>query len=196
VFSATTLEVVRRVDLASRPAGVSVSADGSEIFVGLAGAGAIAILDADTFAESRIFVGAELGTSETYQVVETAPGILYVSTGLDLADGRVARVDRGTGVITPISTTGFAEIELLADPAHRALFVGDGLQAQAPTVRKVDARNAASPLLLSSTQEPIDPTYRMSLDPAGARLYLAGGLVLATRDFSPERRITSLVSML
>jgi hypothetical protein len=190
VFSAETLEVLRRVHVLSRPSGLSVSADGSEIFVGLAASGSISVLNADTFAESRIFVAPALESSEVYKVVETAPGVLYVSTGIPNAEGHIARVDRGTGVVTPIATRGFAEIELLADPAHNVLYAADGFQAPEPTVRKL-ASVTGSPLLLSETQESIHQVHRLSLDPTGSRLYLSSGHVLDTSDFSRIGRISA-----
>lgn len=191
VFSGESLEVVRRVRLSSGPAGVSVSADGSEIFVGLAGSGAVAIVNADSFAVSSIFVAAELGSAQVYKAVETEPGVLYVSGGSPGSQGHLVRVDRGTGTITPVATAGFADIELLADPAQRAVYAGDGAQAPTPTVRKIDARDADSDLLLSAVQEIAQPTNRMSLDPAAARLYLANGRVLDSDDFSAIGRINA-----
>jgi hypothetical protein len=190
VFSAATLEVVRRINVQSRPSGLSLSADGTEIFVGLAAAGSIAVLNADTFAETRIFVAPALESSKVYKVVETSPGILYVSTGIPNAEGRIARVDRGTGVVTPVATNAFAEIELLADHVRGALYVADGFQAQAPTVRKLDPNTAGTPLVVSETQAATNQATRLSLDPTGSRLYLASGHVLDTSDFSRIGRIS------
>ena len=145
VISASTLEVLRRIHLGSRPSGLSVSPDEDEIFVGLAASGAIAILDADSFSETRIFVATELESSEVYKVVETEPGILYVSTGIPNSEGRIARVDRSSGVVTAIAATGFNEIELLADPARNLLYASDGIPAAEPTVRKLDAGAPGTP---------------------------------------------------
>jgi DNA-binding beta-propeller fold protein YncE len=190
VFSASTLEVVRRVHLGSRPFGLSVSPDGDEIFVGLAASGAIAILDADDFTETRIFVAPELESVEVYKVVETAPGILYVSTGIPFAQGRMARVDRVSGVVTPIATTAYADIELLADPARNVLYVGDGVQLVNATVVALDASIADTPILHSRALGPGNgQTHRLSLDPSGSRLYLASGDVLNTNDFSRIGRV-------
>jgi WD40 repeat protein len=190
VFSASTLEVIRRVDLGARPTGLSVSPDGDEIFVGVAGAGAIAIFDADDFTETRIFVAPELESSEVYKVVETAPGILYVSTGIPDVQGRIARVDRASGVVTPIATTAYADIELLADPAHNVLYVGDGYQALHASVFALDASIAGTPVLLTSgLTSGNGQANRLSLDPSGARLYAASGDVLDTTNFSLVGRV-------
>jgi len=191
VFSADTLEVVRRVRLPSRPSGVSVSADGNEVIVGLAGSGTISILDAGTFTETRIQVAPQLESSEVYQAVETAPGILYVSSGTSGSVNRMARVDRAAGTVTPVAATGYAEIELIAVPAQGVLFAADGFQAQTPTVRKLDASVADSPLLHFATHEIGDQTHRLSLDATGSRLHLASGLVLDTGDLSRIGRISA-----
>ena len=136
--------MLRRIHLGSRPSGLSVSPDEDEIFVGLAASGAIAILDADSFTETRIFVATELESSEVYKVVETEPGILY-DTGIPNSEGRIARVDRSSGVVTAIAATGYNEIELLADPARNLLYASDGIPAAEPTVRKLDAGAPGTP---------------------------------------------------
>jgi len=191
VFSLSTLEVLRRVHLASKPAGLSVSPDGDEIFVGLSAAGAIAILDADSFAETRIFVASELESSAVYKVVETEPGILYVSTGIPNSVGRIARVDRNAGTITPITTTAFAEIELAADPSRKVLFVSDGAPADEPTFRKLDASIPATPNLqsfvITTGSEQMD---RLSLSPTGNIMYTASGHVFDVLDLGVFGHIT------
>ena len=192
VFSASTLEVVRRIHLGSRPAGLSVSEDGDEIFVGLSASGAIAILDADSFVETRIVVAPALESAVVYKVVETAPGILYVSTGVPNSQGHIARVDRGTGAVTPIATTAFNEIELLADPTRNLLYVSDGDQAAEPTVRKLDAGAAGTPQLsafsITTGSQQMD---RLSLSPSGLLIYTASGDSFNTEDFTWSGRITS-----
>lgn len=191
VLSVSTLEVVRRVYLASRPAGLSVSATGDEIFVGLAAAGAIAILDADSFAETRIFVAPELQSSTVYKVVETEPGILYVGTGIANSTGHIARVDRNAGTVTPIATTAFAKIELLADPSRNLLYASDGAQAAESNLRQLDASVPATPVLqsfaITSGREQMN---RLSLSPSGNLIYAASGHVFDNVDLGYFGRIT------
>lgn len=193
VFSVSTLEVVRRVHLASQPAGLSVSPDGDEIFVGLAAAGAIAILDADSFAETRIVVAPALQSSMVYKVAETAPGILYVSTGIANSMGHIARVDRNAGTVTPIAATAFAKIELLADPSHNRLYASDGAQAAQPGLHKLDASVPATPSLQSFyITTGSEQMNRLSLSPSGNLIYAASGHVFDTfgLDLSIFGRIT------
>lgn len=192
VFSAQSLEVVRRFHLPSRPNGLSMSADDQEIFVGLGAAGSVAVIDADSFAVSTIFVAPELGSSRVYHVVETSPGILYAATSIPDTDGRITRIDRTSGVITPVATTGpnFEEIELVADSANGVLYAADGLGDSSPVVHKYNATDPQTPLLLQKQNESIDVTHRMSLDAGRQRLYLSSGQVLATADFSLVGRIS------
>ena len=191
VISASTLEVLRRIHLGSRPAGLSVSPDEDEIFVGLAASGAIAILDSDSFVETRIEVGPALESSEVYKVVETQPGILYVSTGIPDSEGHIARVDRGSGVVTQIATTAFNEIELIADPARNLLYASDGIQAAEPTVYKLDAGAPGTPAPQAFVQTTGPGQFnRLSLSPSGLLIFVSSGHVLNTEDFSPASRIT------
>jgi hypothetical protein len=192
VFSAQSLEVVRRFHLPSRPNGLSMSADDQEIFVGLGAAGSVAVIDADTFAVATIFVAPELGSSRVYHVVETSPGVLYAATSIPDTDGRITRIDRTSGVITPIATTGpnFEEIELVADSANGVLYAADGLGDASPVVHKYNATDPLTPLLLAQQSSTPDTAHRMSLDAGRQRLYLSSGQVLATGDFSLVGRIS------
>ena len=191
VFSLSTLEVVRRVHLASQPAGLSVSPDGDEIFVGLSGAGTIAILDADSFAETRIFVAPELQSSSVYKIVETEPGILYASAGIADTWGNIVRVDRNAGTVTTITAQGFAEIELVADPTRKILFASDGAPADQPQFYKLDASVPATPSLQSfAITTGTDQMNRLSLNPAGNLMYASSGHVFDVLDLGVFGHIT------
>lgn len=191
VFSAQTLEVIQRVHISSRPTGLSLSADGEELFVGLGASGAIGIVDPDSFAISTIFIATELGSSQVHNVVETSPGVLYAGTGIANADGRIVRVDRASGTVTPVASMPPSrdEIELLADPARAVLYAGDGRTGINGHVHKFDVASAQTPQLLVTTPGSLH-THRLSLDPAGERLYVSDGQVLRTSDFSLVGQVT------
>jgi hypothetical protein len=192
VISAQSLEVEQRIDLGSRPGGLSLSADGSEIFVGLEAAGSIAAIDADTFAVSNVFVATEPGTSGVHAVVETAPGVLYAAVGIPDVDDCIIRIDRASGAVTPVRSIGpvSGEVELLADRGHGLLVAAGGSGDSVPTLRRFDANDPQSTLLLGKQNRSVDVTHRLSLDPAGTRLYLGSGQVFAMSDFSEVGRIT------
>ncbi len=191
VISAQTLEVVRQVELASRPNGLSLSADAGEIFVALGDAGSIAVIDADTFAVSSVFVATGLGNSGVHKVVETAPGVLYAAIGNPRANDRVVRIDRSSGSIMPVTLNGMTspEIELLADRGRGLLYVADGLGDSAPTIHKYDT-DPQTAFVRGKQNRSMDVTHRLSIDPTGTRLYLSSGQILATSDFSQIGRIT------
>jgi glutamine cyclotransferase len=191
VISARTLEVEQRVDLGSRPGGLSLSADGAEIFVGLETAGSIAVIDADTFAVSSVFVATEPGNSGVYKIVETAPGVLYAAVGIPDVDDRIVRIDRASGAVTPVRSIGpvSGEVELLADRGRGLLVAAGGSGDSVPTLRRFDAKDSQSTLLLGKQNRSVDVTHPLSLDPAGTRLYLGSGQVFAMSDFSEVGRI-------
>jgi DNA-binding beta-propeller fold protein YncE len=185
VISAPTLSVIRRVVVGSQPAAASMSLDGQELFIGLLGAGAIAVVDLDTFSVSQIVVAPTLESSTVYDVVETSPGILFVSSGDTF--GSVVRLDRATGIqteVTSLDRRSYEQIDLLADPMRGVLYVGDGWGLSSQKVFKLDSSQADAPVLVASDPSSLRGTHRMSLDPTGTRLYLYGGQVLSTADFS------------
>lgn len=192
VFSAVTLEVLQRIHLTSRPNGLSMSADGEEILVGLSASGSVAAVDADTFAISTYYAAPDLQSARVFNVVETGPGILYAGTSVPNDFGRVGRIDRATGAVTPITSSAqnYGEIELAADPVGGFLYAGNGRGGGTVSLFKYDATSPQTPLLLSKTDLPSHGASRLTLDATGARLYTYSGDVLDTSNFAQIGRIS------
>ena len=185
VISAQTLAVLRRVIVGSEPAAMSLSLDGQELFIGLLGAGAIAVVDLDSFDQTQIVVAPTLQSSTVYDVVETSPGILFIASGDSSGSG--VRLDRATGVQTAVAAMdrrSNLQIDLLADPVRNVLYVGDGWGVFPQNALKLDSSQFDAPQLATTEHGSVRGTHRMTLDPTGARLYLYGGQVLSTADFS------------
>ena len=116
---------------------------------------------------------------------------MYVSTGIPNSEGRIARVDRSSGVVTAIAATGYNEIELLADPARNLLYASDGIPAAEPTVRKLDAGAPGTPQPSAFVQTTGPGQFnRLSLSPSGLLIFVSSGDVLNTEDLSPATRVT------
>lgn len=184
VISASTLAVERRVVVGSGPEGVSLSLDRSEAFIGLSGAGSIAIVDLDSFAVTPVDVATTLGTSNVFDVAETSPGILFISSGDTFGSG--VRLNRATGQQTAVAAMNrsYTQIELIADPENGVLYAGDGWGISSQKVIKLDTTQETAPLIESSEQLNIQGTQRMKLSPDGSRLYLQGGQAVSTTNFS------------
>lgn len=191
VFSAQSLELLQRIDLGSRPNDLSLSADGREIFVALGDVSAIAVVDADSFTVSNVFVATGPEDSRVHTVVETDPGVLYATIKIPGANGRIVRIDRSSGSIVPVTSNGLtsSEIELRADRGRGLLYAAAGSGATAPTIHQYDA-DPQTAFVRAKQNRSMDVTHRLSIDPAGTRLYSSSGQVLATSDLSPVGRIT------
>jgi uncharacterized protein (AIM24 family) len=190
VLSAQTLAVQQRLLVGSRPQQMSLSLDGQELYIALGAAGEFTILNLNTLARTQAFVAPALNGSNIFNVVETSPGVLFVSTGSSQW-GSVGRLDRSTGALSTINIFGsnWGRIELLADPARGLLYIGDGFGIIPQSLYKLDATNPLAPVLLEDQHGSVGGTQRISLSPSGTRVYLSSGQVLNTADFTEIGRI-------
>ena len=79
VLSADTYLLERIVPVGSFARGMSLSADGSRLYVALFQGGAIAVMDTSTFAVRTIELALQTGSPNIYDVAEVRPGVVLVS---------------------------------------------------------------------------------------------------------------------
>jgi DNA-binding beta-propeller fold protein YncE len=79
VYDLTTHEFLERIIVGSKPAGISLSHDGSILYVALFGSGDVAFLDLESKQVTKVDVEDEVGDVTVSDVIEGAPGRVFVT---------------------------------------------------------------------------------------------------------------------
>lgn len=172
-ISSNTFEIVNSITIPFSSYGINLSLDHTRLFVALYGGGSVGIVDLDTFTlTGTIDVSTELGDPRTWDVIETAPNILFVSTSPGgNGFGYIARVD-------------------LADSTNPSRVAGDKIIRTNPVF---DLSNDQSRLYVTDQ----DSIYRLDLESVDAPIIAEdngriGGAV--RMDSSPDNSLIQLGS--
>ena len=171
--------MIDRVPIGSRPQRLSLSLDGETLFVALGGAASVAVLDLDTLAKTEILVGDVIRSSLTYDVVEAAPGRVFVAA--ELQEARLGRIDLDqAGEVAVVASGELIDQSprLEVSPDGQALYVRN--QVLAPRLFKVDLSQESAPVVLSTAYYDLTAAEDLAVSPDGARLYMSSGQVVAT----------------
>lgn len=168
------------VPVDGRPHGAELSSDGTELFVALAGAGAVAALDLESLDVELIPVEDVTGHAEIWDVVETSPGTLFVSANPGSSGlAYLGKVDRAN----PSGATRVAdgrEIRgaptLIESPDETALFVTEGFSPN--SLYRLDLTQANAPIDAENVHGSVSGVWWTRPNRAGTRLYLGSGQVL------------------
>jgi DNA-binding beta-propeller fold protein YncE len=101
-LSTLTYEIVDRVVVGSRPHGIDLSNDGSQLFVALNQAGSVVILDPDTSDITEVIVGDVVGDARVWDVIEGKENRVFVSanpSSSGLAYIGMIKLDEGNAVV-------------------------------------------------------------------------------------------------
>ncbi len=169
------------VPVDGRPHGAELSSDGTELFVALAGAGAVAALDLESLDVELILVEDVTGHAETWDVVETSPGTLFVSANPASSGlAYLGKVDRAN----PAGATRVADGRvirggpiLIESPDGTTLFVAEA--AFSPnSLYRLDLTQANAPIVGEDVHGSVSGVWWTRPNRAGTRLYLGSGQVL------------------
>lgn len=203
VISGSTSQVVNRIRLdtaalrralgdsvsdvvvGTRPHGIDISLDGSLLFVALNETSAVAYVDLETLAVSQVVIGAELGDSRTWDVIEGKPNRVFASANpsssgfayiamIKRDEGNAASRVAGERIIRARPT--FA-----ASPDGQFLYVGEGFSPN--SLYKLDLSSDAAPIVLEDVHGSVSGTDQLGVSPDGGLIYLGSGQVLQTSDF-------------
>lgn len=79
IFNLTTFELKEKIQVGSKPHGISLSRDKSTLYIALYGSGAVAFMDLTSKQITSINVSDELGDLKAFDVLEGAPGRVFVT---------------------------------------------------------------------------------------------------------------------
>lgn len=191
--SLNTMAVVDRRFIGSSPMGVELSRDGSQLFVALNQAAAVGTLQLDTLRLGEIVVGGSngLGSSLAYDVIEAAPGRLFVSANPGSGGfSYIAQVDLTNGnAVSRVASDRIirASPKFLGAPDGSFLYVGEGFSPN--SLYRLDLSQVNAPITLEDDHGTVSGTQLMDISPDGSRIYLSSGQVLRAESFLQAGRI-------
>lgn len=188
--------VVNEVTVAPDPYGLALSLDGTKLFVAKRGAGAVAVLDPDTWQQSEILLGTLLGHHLTYDVCVPKPGHLYVSASpsssgfayivqVDFNNGNVAQRVASNRIIRCSPT-------FEASRDQTALYIGECFSPA--SVYKLDLTQPDAPIIAEDSHGSVGGTLHLETSPDDSRVYLMSGQILDAANLNVVGQIGSGVS--
>jgi sugar lactone lactonase YvrE len=176
-----TGNVVRQIWVGSNPNKLALSTDGTQLFVGLDGAGAVVQVNLTTgLLVKQFWLGGGPGVynpplTATYMAgVPGSPNSVAVSTGSSIysAPG-VTIYDSGVARSRTSSTAGYTGGPIAFGPSSATLYV---LSSSGLAALNVDSTGIASASLLNNSIS--NPTYLSTLQYDSGSLYLSNGVVI------------------
>ncbi|MCZ6522263.1 MAG: hypothetical protein O7A68_00135 [Alphaproteobacteria bacterium] len=185
VISTESFSIVDRIIVGSRPHGIDLSIDGSQLFVALNQAGAVVVLDPDTSDMTEIVVADVLGSSLAHDVVEGKANRVFVSANPGsggFAWIAMIKLDEGNASVRVANNRIIRANPVFEDsPDHRFLYIGEGFSPN--SLYKLDLDQEDAPIVLEDAHGSVSGTDHLEVNPDGSRIYLTFGQVLRTGSF-------------
>jgi hypothetical protein len=169
IYNLSTYELLEKVTVGSKPHGINLSRDNATLYIALFGSGKVAFLNLTTKQVIQIDVSEELGNLKAFDVVEGAPGRVFVTGSPEsygIAFISLIKTDENNSVERFMSQIVRDQPAMAVDYG-KFIYVINGRQ-----LFKLDPYG----VYLDTAQEPdyYLPSYRkfILLDPSGSKLYL------------------------
>jgi hypothetical protein len=186
IVSMQTYQIVNEVLVGANPRGIDLSIDGTRLFAALNQSGSVSVLDLTTLQHTEILVATQLGSSLAFDVIEGKPNRLYVSANPN--SGGFAyivqiKLDQGNFASRVASDRIIRADPVFEDtPNHQYLHIGEGFSPN--SLYKLDLQQDTAPIILEDQHGTVGGTNRIQLNPDGSLLYLNGGQVVRTSDYT------------
>lgn len=181
VISTTAWQIIASVRIPPQPRGLDMSHDGRELYVAVGQAGAVAIVDLETLQVTQTLqMGAELGDSRTWDVLEVRPGrVLVTSNPSSNGFAWVVEVDRNNfNMLSRVAsnriiraTPTFAE-----DPTGRFVYVSENFSPN--SLYRLDPDQAGTPIVAEDDHGAVSGTTGAIVSPDGRRILTRSGQLL------------------
>lgn len=193
VISLSELRILDRIRLASPPYGIDLSIDGSTLFAALNGKYYVASIDLATREVTEIPLGGETGDPRTYDVVEGAPGRLFVSANPG-SSGFAYIVQVLLNASNDVSRVASNNIirsrpKLARTAAQDFVYVGSGFSPN--SLYRLSLSLPDAPIVLEDDHGSVYGTDNLALNATGTRIALSTGQVLRTGSFLEEGNVQS-----
>jgi hypothetical protein len=193
VVSTFSWQVIATVRVPPQPRGIDMSHDGTELFVAVGQAGALATIDLETLTVTETLpIGAELGDARTWDVLESRPGRVLV-TGNPSSSGLawVVEVDRNrNNTITRVAGDRIirAEPTFAVDPTGRFVFIAEGFSPN--SMYRLDPDQAGTPIVSEDDHGSVNGTIGSVVSPDGSRILTRSGQLLNSVTIRQNGQLT------
>jgi len=184
VLSMGTLEILDRVFLGGQsPVGMSLSLDGSKLYVALNSGSGVGIIDLASLTTTTVDASSALGDSRAWDVVEGRPNRVYVSANPGSSGfSWLAQIATDqSNLVTRFPSGGIIRAApiFVASSDRQFLYVGES--AFSPqSLHKFDIRTDSPSLVMDAPFGSVSGMNALDISPDGTRLYTASGQVLRT----------------
>ncbi len=124
-----------------------------------------------------------------WDVAETSPGFLFVSTRRGYGQSFVVRIDIAAHSAAGVAPGANFEPDALfgKDPSGQVLYVGSGYNIDPQSLGKLDITQANAPDILTSPFGEVgDVAFSMAVSPTGDKLVAAFGPVIRASELTPD----------
>ena len=172
--------------LSAPPHGIDLSSDRRTIYAALYGVGDMAAVDATNGNVEVVDISTELGDERTWDIAEVSTNRVVVS-GNPYSSGfaYIVEVRRDLGnAATRVASNRIirASPTFAVSRDQTAVYVGEGFSPN--SLYKLDATQAALPIVLEDNHGDVSGTASLALSPDGSRIYLLSGQALDTSTFN------------
>ena len=182
VLSTSTLAVQRRIAVAGRPQGITLSSDRSTLYVALNETGSLAYVDtAAGNVTTTVSLQTLLDHPTAWDVIETSPNRIFVSA--NPSSGGLAyivevRRDQANAAKRVASDRIIRAAPVFAvTPDKSSLFVGEGFSPE--SIYKLDLAQSAAPLVAEDEHGSVSGTSFLAVSPDSQRLFTTTGMVIS-----------------
>lgn len=197
VVSTTRMRVVDRILLGGEPYGIDLSIDHASLYVAVRGTDSVAVIDLDSRVVSSIPLANQTGHSDLYDVIEAAPGRVFVSSSPGSGGfAYIAQIDLNqSNVVTRAADARIirASPTFARSPDYDSLYVSEGFSPN--SLYKLNLLDPDAPVVLEDDHGSISGTYNMSVNSSGSRIAVASGQVLRTGSFIESGRVAAGLSV-
>lgn len=183
VVSAITGRLLDVVYAGDEPMGIDISSDGQFLFIALAGEGAVARLNLDTYDRTERSIRAALGDRAAYDLIEAQPWRVFVNGYRDGTSARVAQYNVLTNTVSFAASGQYfrGAPRFIEDPTQEFLYVGEGFSPN--SLYKIDLSVPSAPVIREDQHGSVGGTQRAAVTHDGELIYLSGGQVIDADTF-------------
>jgi DNA-binding beta-propeller fold protein YncE len=198
VVDIVTGVVSRTLYVGEGPEGIELSSDANTLYAALDSTSSLGVYDLAADALSSFAIAPLGGATATWDVAETSPGILFVSTGSGYGQTFIVRVDVATRSAALVAQGADFEPGAMfgKDPSGQVLYVGSGYNDYPESLDKLDITQATAPDIATSPFGEVGGVaFSMAVSPAGDKLVAAYGQVIRANELTPDGSVGPGVSV-
>ncbi|WP_372742806.1 hypothetical protein [Neptunomonas sp.] len=193
VIDLNTFTVINSIFVGSSPQGISMSPDGTALYVALGLGSAVAAVDLNSLDVNEIVVADELNTFAANDVFAPTSNEVFVSGFIGTAF--IVKIDLSSGnQVTRVADDRFIGLNpvFAARSNPQFLFVGENFGAN--SLYKLDLTQPSAPIVTENTAGTNNASIQFAISSDGSKVFLSNGQVMDAITLSEIGQIGSGVS--